>query len=154
MSTPEKNSSDDLIKPLVSSQDDDDGDLYFEEYNPPFLPALILAFPIMPLFWKYHVRVTKEKNISFGYSYAIVAKTVEQSLITAVEPIDDIRGLRDWGGWGIRMKLFGSHQIGYISKNGPGVKLTLIQDGKNCIYVFNCADPKKVCDLLSPSYKM
>ena len=35
--------------------------LYHEEYAPPFWPALILVFPILPIFWKY--RVAAKDNI-------------------------------------------------------------------------------------------
>ncbi len=79
----------------------DDGVLYLEQYHPNFLWVLALAFPVLPLFWNYHVRVTKE-IVSFGYSTNIVAKTVDRSSITSVEPFE-INPLSGWGGWGIRV---------------------------------------------------
>ena len=115
--------------------------LYLERYVAPFWPALLLAFPILPVFLFYHVRVTKDM-ISFGY---LVSKRVDRSSMKTVEPIEHIRGLKDYGGWGIR---FRRGAIAYICKNGPGIKLTVIQGGNDQVYVFNCAEPKTVCDLL------
>ena len=138
------------LNSTMTSSDNQDSvsarsDLYFETYNPPFLPLLILAFPIMPLFRLYHVRLTKQE-LSFGYNFGIVSRTVDRSIIQSAEPLEHINGLLQWGGWGIRKNL--SWQTGYISKNGSGVKLTLNERGKEFVYVFNCEDPEKLCDLL------
>jgi hypothetical protein len=117
--------------------------LYEEEYSPPFLPLTLL---LMPLFWKYHVLVT-EKNLSFGYSYGIVRKSTPRTHVVAAEPFE-IKPLRHWGGWGIRLRL-GKLQTGYIVQAGIGVKVKLMDPkGKESIYVFSCQKPSKVCDIL------
>jgi hypothetical protein len=137
----------------LSEAGPDDDALYLEQYHPNFLWALALAFPVLPLFWNYHVRVTKE-IVSFGYSTNIVAKTVDRSSITSVEPFE-INPLSGWGGWGIRLRRAeGSWQTGYVSQGGSGVKLNTNEKGKDSVYVFSCNDPKTVCDLLSPEKKL
>ena len=128
--------------------EEEHGDLYFEKYITPWIPALALVLPIIPLFLHYHVRVTHD-SVSFGYQFSIVSKTVDRASITSVEAIDHIHGLNDWGGWGIRGSPHGT--IAYICKNGPGLKLTTVSLGKEHSYVFNCAEPQKVCDLLGHS---
>jgi hypothetical protein len=54
-------------KPDDDAEDDKENVLYFEQYRPPWLPAIILFPIILPLFWYYHVRVT-ETHVSFGYN--------------------------------------------------------------------------------------
>jgi hypothetical protein len=135
---------------FLVNQDDDA--LYLEKYHPPWLTFLALVFPLLPVFWNYHVHINQEL-VSFGYSYPIVAKTVERSGITSVEPFD-INPLFQWGGWGLRYRRAeGKWQTGYISKGGPGVKLSVNQKGKDSVYVFSCKDPKTVCEILSPEKK-
>lgn len=117
--------------------------LYEEEYSPPFLPLTLL---LMPLFWKYHVRIT-EDYLSYGYTCSIVRKVAPRTHVVAAEPFE-IKPLRQWGGWGIRLRL-GKLQTGYIAQAGPGVRVTLMDaKGKESIYVFSCKEPRKVCDIL------
>jgi hypothetical protein len=141
-------------------QNDNNGVLYSETYHPPFLPLLALVFPIMPLFWTYHVLVTKD-TLSFGYSSRLTMRTVNlrphdgdaaagdsgDEVIESAVPLH-VNGLTSFGGWGIRLNLNGD--VGYIPKNGPAVKIILKKknDNKRSTYVFNCEDPHKVCDLL------
>ena len=133
--------------------------LYEEEYRPPFLPALIVAFPIMPLFWSYHVRVTTKgvgsdasglAQLSFGYNTGMTSQTISIDNIVSAEPIHRINGFLEWGGWGLRKNL--QWHTGYIAKNGPGVKVrTKIgyePTAKETTYVFNCSSPEEVCDLI------
>lgn len=117
---------------------------YHEEFFPPFLPVLALVPFLLPVFWTYHVDVTEE-SLDFGYS--MVHKSVTLSQIKSSTPILAINGLTQWGGWGIRYNLAG--EIGYIVKNGPGVRITVSNgEEKEQVYVFNCKDPDKVCSLL------
>ena len=123
--------------------------LYMEEYRPQWAPVLAIVLPLLPFFWNYRVRVTKQ-IVTFGYNYAIVAKTVDRAGIQAAEPVE-INPLFQWGGWGLRLRRAeGKWQTGYISKGGSGVKLTVNEEGKDSVYVFSCEDPKLVCDILSP----
>jgi hypothetical protein len=147
----------------IDDDDDDDNALYLETYRPPFLPLLVLAFPVMPLFWSYTVRVTKDR-LRFGYSYRIVAKTVDRSSVGEAIPIDHVNGLTQWGGWGIRLRPASGQsssddeqeekknkswwESGYIAKNGGAVKVTL-NDEKASIYYFSCDNPQTVCDILN-----
>jgi hypothetical protein len=136
--------------------------LYSEAYPPPFWPALILVFPLAPLFWMYHVKLVTtndEKNdndndgkaakllLSFGYNVGIVTQTIETSHIDTVEKIGHISGLWQWGGWGIRKNL--QWETGYICKNGPGVKVILKKEYGGSVFVFNCDDPDQLCQFLS-----
>lgn len=139
----------------MSSPDSDKNDnniknnelLYEEEYRPPFLPVLALAFPILPLFWEYHVAISKTE-LSFGYTYSIVTKTAPRTEVIEAEPFE-IKPLRQWGGWGIRLRL-GHYQTGYIAQGGPGVKVTLKDEkGNLSVYVFSCKEPEFVCDILN-----
>lgn len=117
--------------------------LYEEEYSPPFLPLTLF---LMPLFWKYHVIIT-DNFLSFGYSFGIVRKTAPRAHVVAAEPFE-INPLRQWGGWGIRLRLT-KPNTGYIAQGGPGAKVTLMDaKGKESVYVFSCKEPNKVCDLL------
>ena len=143
----------DLAKPLVLFADqqpstDEDEWLYQEEYQPPFLPALIIAFPILPFFWRYHVRVSR-KQLSFGYNYGVTAHQVNKSEIVEVSPIDHVNGLLEWGGWGIRKNL--RWETGYIAKNGSAIRIVTkdASSGTKKAFVFNCEDPKTVCELLT-----
>lgn len=133
-------------------KDDGDGSstLYHEEFHPPFLPALVILPFLLPFFWKYRVTID-DTQLQFGYSSGLTSKTVDRFDIISVEPIEHLNGLTWGGGWGIRVKLTGK-EIGYISKNGPAVKIQVeAQDGRGGIYVFNCKDPQLVCAILSPT---
>ena len=124
--------------------------LYYEEYKPPFMPLLVLVFPLLPLFWKYHVRVTADE-LQFGYSSSLSRKTVARTDVVRAEPIQRVNGLTQYGGWGIKLRLNFSGELGYIAKNGPAVRVILRTacGTKTKTYVFNCAEPQKVCDLLN-----
>jgi hypothetical protein len=116
----------------------DDEPLYTETYYPPY-------------FFPYAVTVTKD-HISFGYYFWLFTKNIDRSVTTIVkaESIDHVRGFREWGGWGIRLRRHNGHwETGYIAKNGPAVKLTLLNEDTNeSYYVFTCSNPQKVCDIL------
>ena len=121
---------------------------YEEEYHPPFLPVLILFPPAAPFFWGYHVKVS-DTTLSVGYSMSF-RRDIERSLIQKAEIIDHISGLTEWGGWGYRIS-WKLDQIGYIPKNGPGIRLTFQEtDGGNSkVIVFNCEQAEKVCRMLN-----
>jgi len=55
---------------------------------------MIFVFPILPLFWKYHVTVTSDK-LDVGYSASLVANAVERSNIDSAEPI----AIEPWRQW-------------------------------------------------------
>jgi hypothetical protein len=143
----------------------EDCEVYSETYKPPFLALLVIVFPIMPLFWSYSVRVTKD-HLTFGYSNPIVAKTVERSDVREAIPIATVNGLWEWGGWGIRYRKapppppaaivqekdeqtnLSSWETGYIVTNGGAVKV-ILNDDKKSIYYFSCNNPQHVCEILN-----
>ena len=125
--------------------------IYSEAYPPPWRPLLILVFPLLPIFWMYRVDIT-DTTLKFGYSCA--STTIDRNDIISAVPVDDhIKGLRSWGGWGIRYNLKG--ETGYIANNGSGVKIAVKtknkKDGKCTpkIYVFNCKEAVRVCRMLN-----
>jgi hypothetical protein len=132
---------------IISDDHEEEEYLYEEEYHPPLLPVLVLAFPILPFFWRYHVRVTP-KYLSFGFNYGITTQKILKDDIVEVSPIDYVNGLIEWGGWGIRRNL--SWETGYIAKNGPAIRIvTKTRNNKRKVFVFSCDDPKFVCELLT-----
>ncbi len=129
----------------------DAASLYYEEFKPSFLPILVLLPFLLPIFWTYSVDVTEEL-LTFGYSWDMVRKSVVRSQIVSVTEVSDIRGLTQWGGWGIRYNL--KMETGYIVKDGPGVRIAVLdQHQDEQVYVFNCSDPEKVCRLLNSPTK-
>ena len=123
--------------------------IYHESYPPPWRTLLVLVFPVLPIFWRYRVNIT-ENTVTFGYSYA--STTINRNNIISASPLDNIKGLRSWGGWGIRLNLKG--ETGYIVKNGSGVKMAVKTKNKegNCtpkIYVFSCSEAERVCRILN-----
>lgn len=73
-------------------------------------------------------------------------KSVDRSQVSSATAIPHINGLTQWGGWGILLGLSLKCQTGYIAKNGPDVRITILHGKKNkeSVYVFNCEDPDKV----------
>jgi hypothetical protein len=120
---------------------------YEEEYHPPFLPALLIVPPFLPLFWNYHVRVSDSK-LEVGYSFPFHFE-IERQFIRSAEVMDHINGLTQWGGWGYRKNL--AWETGLIAKNGPGIRLTFQkkEGGRDQVIVFNSNDAEKVCHLLN-----
>jgi hypothetical protein len=136
--------------PSIVPTTEEEGCQYLETYNPPFLPFLIIAFPIMPFFWRYTVKITPDQ-LSFGYSYP--KKHIALSSIKEATSLPHVNGLMQWGGWGIRLR-YGKNgwETGYITKNGGAVHVTLKDEkntGKDAVYIFSCDEPKKVCDILN-----
>ena len=126
--------------------------LYTEQYKPWFWPMLIVVFPIMPLFWKYHVTIT-EKELSFGYSSKITSKRVDRIFIKEIVPLFD----QKWNGWGIHYHpprddkaWYGQWERQYIAKNGGAVKLLLGEAGSDetTTFFFSTEDPQQVCDII------
>lgn len=102
-------------------------------------------------FFPYSVTVTKS-HISFGYYFWLFTKTVDRSKIAEALPLYDVKGLREWGGWGIRFHHHEGHwETGYIAKNGGGVKIKIHDPAtnKDSFYVFTCNEPKKVSEILN-----
>ena len=121
--------------------------LYEESYRPPFTPFVIFSPFWAVVMWNYHVRVSENKGLSFGYKYGW-SNQVERSQIISMEIIDHQNPLWQFGGWGIVKNL--RWETGYVTKSGPAIRLVLEREGKNYTYIFNCDDPKKVIDLLQP----
>jgi hypothetical protein len=147
------------------------------------------------------VQVT-ESSLRFGYSFGITSKTVPRSSIRSAQVIPHVRGLRDWGGWGIRLNSSCTYRSeigcgggsprsllppfvvrlnqpplltyllavewGYISTNGPGIRVTLLlaqpttadrstaspsPKGADRVvaYTFLCSDAERVAKILMPS---
>lgn len=126
--------------------------LYHEKFRPRYLPALVLVPVLLPLFFNYNVKVT-DKRLSFGFSYGVVSKTVKRSDILAAVPLMTVKAFREYGGFGIRSRLGpkGYWETGYIVSDGLAVRL-LVRNGNKKIttYVFSCADPERVCQILEP----
>ena len=74
---------------------------------------------------------------------------IDRKLIQKAELVEHINGLTQWGGWGYRTNL--SFETGFITKNGPGVRLTYkTKEGeKDYVMVFNCNEAEKVCAILN-----
>jgi hypothetical protein len=138
-----------------------------------------------------------ESSLRFGYSFGITSQTVSRSRIRSVQVVPHVRGLHDWGGWGIRLNAsctwqksccrspshrretqpdpfpfvfsFVAVEWGYISKNGPGIRVTLAQTQASSSrpspttktptttaetlvsYTFLCDDAERVAKILSSS---
>lgn len=96
------------------------------------------------------MRITKEE-VQFGYRYWLTSVTTKRSSIRKAEPIAHVNGLTGWGGWGIRTNLSG--ETGYIAKNGPAVRVTLLRGDDEIssekVYVFNCEEPERVSRILN-----
>lgn len=132
---------------MAANNDKDDEILYTETYQPFF-------------FFPYSVTVTKT-HISFGYYFWLFTKTVDLSSSSTVikikaEPIEHVNGLREWGGWGIRLRRHDGHwETGYIAKNGKAVHIIVVTEQQgdaepsSSYYAFNCSNPQKVCDLIN-----
>ena len=145
--------------PKITLSADDEGIIYCEEYKPPFLVALIMAFPIIPLFWTYSVKISGS-SLRFGYSSSLTSKRTSLLDIIDAKPIYKMNSLKEgWGGWGIRHRFRNGHfQTGYIAKNGGAVEVTIMSKSRKGIdtecetkentYVFSCEDPEKVCNIL------
>jgi len=139
--------------------------LYMEQYRPWFWQVFIIVFPALPLFWKYHVKIT-ETEISFGYSSKFTSKRANRTaIVKEAKPLFD----QKWGGWGIHYRppaagagqkknlFFGSRwERLYIAKNGGAVKVTLDEAGGKgdddttmTTFFFSSEDPQKVCDILN-----
>ena len=134
--------------------------LYSEEYRTFFWPVLVLVLPLMPLLWKYHVRITDDE-LSFGYSSRFTSKLVRNRLAVIEEatPLFD----RKWLGWGIHYQpdasnIFGRWERLYIANNGGAVKVVVRDDvkkgtnggdAKATTFYFSTNDPQKVSDILN-----
>ena len=121
--------------------------VYHEQSRPWFLPLLGFLPFLLPFFWTYEVTVTND-NITFGYSTYLTRENVERRDILSADSIANLKGLSEWGGWGIRKNL--RWETGYIARDGPAVKLTVVvQGGKRKNIVFSCREAEKVCRTLN-----
>ena len=132
--------------------------LYKEEYKPWFLPLIVLFVPLLPLFWKYHVTITKEE-LSFGYSSACTSKRVKhrQTAIKEAIPLFD----QKWSGFGIHYRPDSTHSFCgpwerlYICNNGGAVKMIIRNnkeeddEAKDVTFYFSTNDPQKVSNILN-----
>jgi len=147
--------------------------LYKEQYKPWFRYVLIIVFPFLPLFWKYHVKIT-EDELSFGYSSKFTSKRIDRRnneiIKGEVVPLFD----QKWNGWGIHYKppstfsfswnnvfsiLGQSWERQYIAKNGGAVKVIIgdsdesAGSNKTTTFYFSSEDPQKICDILNKKLK-
>eukprot|EP00295_Goniomonas_pacifica_P005087 CAMPEP_0175824876 /NCGR_PEP_ID=MMETSP0107_2-20121207/10952_1 /TAXON_ID=195067 ORGANISM="Goniomonas pacifica, Strain CCMP1869" /NCGR_SAMPLE_ID=MMETSP0107_2 /ASSEMBLY_ACC=CAM_ASM_000203 /LENGTH=132 /DNA_ID=CAMNT_0017137451 /DNA_START=6 /DNA_END=404 /DNA_ORIENTATION=+ len=112
-----------------------DRDGYEEEHHPKWAALLILLPPVLPFFYKYSVRL-QEGKLSFGYVTGLCSRR-EVPVHDVQNPHEvEIKGLSEWGGWGIRM---GGGKTGYIARDGPGIEY--FDKGKNQTYIFSCERP-------------
>ena len=65
--------------------------VYTEQNKPWFRELLIVVFPVMPLFWRYHVKITEEE-LSFGYSSKITTKKADRIFINRIQAIVPLTG--------------------------------------------------------------
>ncbi|GBG24538.1 Hypothetical Protein FCC1311_007572 [Hondaea fermentalgiana] len=118
----------------------------FEEYwRPVWTPLLVLAFPVLPFFWSYHVRL-EDAKLSFGYSTRWTSVSFSVEDIASVRILEKIQALREFGGWGIRINSEGT--ISYIAESGTGIEITTTDGTKR---IFNVRDAKRLARLLQPS---
>jgi len=90
-----------------------------------------------------------DTTLSFGYNTSWTCLQCERSAINSVEVIPHVDGLWQWGGWGLRKKLF-TWETGYIPKNGPGIRVILKEGStdKETPYTFLCDEAEKVAKIL------
>jgi hypothetical protein len=96
-------------------------------------------------------KVQMMKNLTFGYNHGWTQKTVSNLDIEEMTILkENIHGLSQWGGWGIRYRLYPVEQWGYIATNGPGIRVRIRDQLTNTsrVYVFNCQDPQRVYQLM------
>jgi len=92
-------------------------------------------------FWRL-VFIITESEVVFGFG--LVKKSFKRSDIESCEPYALEFG--NYLGYGIRSGR--DRTIAYNTRNGPGVKMVV--QGQRKPYVVSVADPKQVCQLLSP----
>lgn len=97
---------------------------------------------------KYHVTLT-ETDLEFGYVHSWAMKRVSRQTIERVEVVPAISGLWQWGGYGIRYNPFAGWEMGYIYKDGPGLRIAIKGDNdKTYHYTFNVEKPDDLKKLL------
>ncbi len=89
-----------------------------------------------------------DDTISFGYSCDCGQRTIDLANVKTAEVVEHINGLCEWGGYGIRWQL-PSMEVGYIARNGPGVRLTFMENGKEKAATFSCFDHEKLVSMLT-----
>jgi hypothetical protein len=90
-------------------------------------------------------------TLEYGYSAQCMSMRVDRSMISEIEKIDLIRPYMDWAGYGIRKQL-PAWDTGYISKKGPGIRITfkdVSNNNKEMNHTFCCNDPDKVIQILT-----
>ena len=133
----------------VSTSTNEEVPRYEDVYMPWFVWTLVLAPCFIPCVKQYHVRLTKEGTLSFGYSAGCMQKEVKVSQILTVEVIDKIDPLCEWGGYGVKKEL-PTWETGYISKKGPGMRISIDEGtGTEKWYTFCCEDPGRLAKLLT-----
>jgi len=100
-----------------------------------------------------------DRELLFGYNTGWTSVALDKSSVASVEVLPHINGLREFGGWGLRKRLW-TWETGYIPKDGPGLRVTVVKpdggrsggaaaDKKNGVaYTFLCDDPETVAELL------
>lgn len=78
--------------------------------------------------------------VEFGYTLNL-RKRVYYKDILAFQILEDVNGLTQFGGYGLRMNFSG--QIAYMVQDGPCIKLTL-KSKPGSPYVFSVKNPNKV----------
>lgn len=92
-----------------------------------------------------------EETLAYGFSANCASRTIDRAQIETIEKVPLIKPILDWGGFGIRKQL-PSWDTGYISKKGPGLRITMrMEDGKVLSDTFLCDDPDAVIRLLAGS---
>lgn len=104
--------------------------------------VLLLLAPLLLAFSQYHLRITDTRLTVRGGLFGWPSAHYRLEEIRAVE-VTEVHAFREWGGWGLRLRLDGSH--GLINRSGPAVELTL-DDGKR--FVMTPDDPGPVVDAL------
>mmetsp|Transcript_32707 Transcript_32707/g.77551 ORF Transcript_32707/g.77551 Transcript_32707/m.77551 type:complete len:159 (+) Transcript_32707:55-531(+) len=121
---------------------------YEESISPMFRYVAIIA----PMFWKYHVRISKADNLlNFGYLTGLCSKQIALDDIDVasvkVGSSDWKKNLSECGGWGIRRAFCVQPKWVYNAVNGPWVEVKQLSSG-TC-YRFVTEHPETVRALLT-----
>lgn len=122
---------------------------YEEDYPHPKRAAIYVGLLILPITWKfarYHVQIT-DTQIDFGFKTPKTSKVVPLANIIEAEATTIEKVPPKLGGNTIIQKRQG--EIRYQVKKGSAVRITVQEEGYQQVYVFNCENPARVCELIT-----
>ncbi len=105
------------------------------------LVVVLLLAPVMLAFSRYHLTIGPRGLAVSGALCGWPSITIPLEEIQGAQVVE-VRPFRQWGGWGLRLRLDGSR--GLITQSGPGVEFSL-SDGRS--FVATVAEPDRVVEL-------